>query len=136
MLKRSCTIALFLLTLVALYGLGMITSSLFMLWGREVWHTLNLFQEPVYLLSGFYFPVRHLGFWAATTASFIPLTLGLDGMRQLLFGQEKAFAFIPIKIEVLILLFLSVFFLFLSQKSLAYMEKLGKREGRLTLRWQ
>jgi ABC-2 type transport system permease protein len=129
-------ISLFFLTLAALYGLGMLTSSLFMLWGREVWHTVNLFQEPVYLISGFYFPVKHLGFWVAASASFIPLTLGLDGMRQVLYGPEKAFGFLSLHLEVLILFLLSILFLYLSHKSLAFMEKIGKREGRLTLRWQ
>src|SRR5947208_3765005 len=30
--------AVFILTLVALYGLGMMFASLFLLWGREAWH--------------------------------------------------------------------------------------------------
>jgi len=58
-------ILLFILTLIALYGLGMLFSSLFMLYGREAWHGVNLFQEPIYFLSGFYFPVRNLGFITA-----------------------------------------------------------------------
>src|SRR5213594_4079854 len=52
---------LFLLTLGAVYSLGMILSSLFLLWGREAWYTATLFQEPIHLVSGFYFPVRTLG---------------------------------------------------------------------------
>lgn len=127
---------IFLLTLVALYGMGMLTSSLFMLWGREAWHAATLFQEPVYLLSGFYFPVKGLGSWVAAAASFIPLTLGLDGMRQILYGPEKANGFLPLGYEIFILFILSVIFLYLSKKALAYMENLGKREGRLTMRWQ
>src|SRR5262245_61413626 len=43
--------AVFLLTMTALYGLGMMFASLFLLWGREAWHTVNLLQEPVYLLT-------------------------------------------------------------------------------------
>src|SRR3989442_613429 len=46
----------FVLTLVALYALGMLFASLFMLYGREAWNTANLLQEPVYFLSGAYFP--------------------------------------------------------------------------------
>src|SRR5262245_15239799 len=41
-----------LLTLLALYGLGMMFASLFLLWGREAWHLVNLLQEPVFLLTG------------------------------------------------------------------------------------
>jgi len=127
---------LFLLTLTALYGLGMLFSSLFMLYGREAWHTSNLLQEPIYLLSGFYFPIKSLGFWVAAGASFIPLTLGLDGMRQLIFGVEKAHGFIPAGYELLALFILSIIFLYFAAKALRYMEMLAKREGRLTLRWQ
>jgi ABC-2 type transport system permease protein len=113
----------------------MLFSSLFMLYGREAWHLSNLLQEPIYLLSGFYFPVKGLGFWAATAASLIPLTLGLDGMRQLLFG-EKGWGFIPVRYEIALLAVLSVVFIYLARRTLRLMENLGKREGRLTLRWQ
>ncbi|MDD4903650.1 MAG: ABC transporter permease, partial [Candidatus Bipolaricaulis sp.] len=54
-------LGVFLTTLLALYGLGMMLSSLFLLFGREAWHFSNLLQEPVSLVSGFYFPVRALG---------------------------------------------------------------------------
>ena len=48
----------FVLTLAALYGLGMMFASLFLLWGREAWHMVNLLQEPVYLLTGMNFPLK------------------------------------------------------------------------------
>jgi ABC-2 type transport system permease protein len=35
-------IAVFLLTLAALYGLGIMLSSLFVMWGREAWHLMRL----------------------------------------------------------------------------------------------
>lgn len=124
-------VALFLLTLVALYGLGMMSASLFLLWGREAWHLANLAQEPIYLLSGFYFPVKNLGFWVAAVASLIPLTLGLDGMRQLLFPSGAALGFLNIGTEIIILAILSVLFLIASRALLGYMERKAIREGRL-----
>ena len=33
------------------------------------------FPLTIYLLSGFYFPVKAMGFWVATFASIIPLTV-------------------------------------------------------------
>lgn len=75
--------AVFMLAMVALYGMGMMAASLFLLLSREAWHIANLATEPVYLVSGFYFPVKSLSFWVAAAASIIPLTLGLDAMRQL-----------------------------------------------------
>jgi len=126
----------FVLTLTALYGLGMVFSSLFMLYGREAWHGVNLFQEPIYFLSGFYFPIKNLGFTVGLLASFVPLTLGLDGMRQLAFKGGAQTGFLNVNLEIGILLFLCLLFLVGSHYALGFMERLGKKEGRLTLRWQ
>lgn len=128
--------AIFVLTLVSLYGLGMLFSSLFMLYGREAWHGVTLLQEPVHLLSGFFFPVRNLGFFVALGASLIPLTLGLDAMRQLAFEAGPKSGFINVNVELGALVILCVLFLVVSKYALEFMEKLGKKEGRLTLRWQ
>jgi len=130
-------LGVFLLTLVALYGLGMLFSSLFLLYGRQAWHLSDLLQEPVYLVSGFYFPVRALGFVAALGASVIPITLGLDAMRQLLFPTMMAqFHFLDVRIELGVLAVLSVAFVWLAKRVLAYVEDLSRREGRLTIRGQ
>jgi ABC-2 type transport system permease protein len=127
----------FLLTLLALYGLGMLFSSLFLLYGRQAQHLSNLLQEPVFLVSGFYFPVRALGFIAALGASVIPITLGLDAMRQLLFPTMMAqFRFVDVGIELGALAVLSIGFLWLAKRALSYMEDLSRREGRLTVRGQ
>jgi len=127
----------FLLTLVALYGLGMLLSSVFLLWGREAWHLSNLFMEPVYLFSGFYFPVRALGFWVALAASVIPITLGLDALRQLLYPRlMEPFRFLSVETELGILAGLAVLFIFLAHRGLRFFEDLARREGRLTLRGQ
>ena len=127
----------FLLTLVALYGLGMLFSSLFLLYGRQAWHLSNLLQEPVFLVSGFYFPVRALGFIAALGASVIPITLGLDAMRQLLFPTMMVqFRFLDVRIELVVIAALSIVFLWLAKRALNYMEDLSRREGRLTIRGQ
>jgi len=130
-------LGVFLLTLVALYGLGMLFSSLFLLYGRQAWHLSDLLQEPVYLVSGFYFPVRALGIAAALGASVIPITLGLDAMRQLLFPTMMAqFHFLDVGVELGVLAVLSVAFVWLAKRVLAYVEDLSRREGRLTIRGQ
>ncbi len=124
----------FFLTMAALYGMGMLLASLYLLWGREAWHISNLLQEPVYLLSGFYFPVRHLGFWVSVVASFIPLTLGLDAMRQLLFPVGPTMGFLSVPLEVGGLAGLSIVFIVSAKYALDCLERLAKREGRLTER--
>jgi len=133
---------IFIFTMIALYGMGMMFASLYMLWGREAWHMSSLFTEPIYLVSGFYFPVKGFtamlgnpGTWIAVGASIIPITLGLDGMRQCLYPGTMD-GFIPVWQELIILVGLSVLFMILAKYSLRYMENLGKREGRLTMRWQ
>lgn len=124
----------FVITMAALYGMGMLFASLFLLFGREAWHISNLLQEPIYLVSGFYFPVKALGFWIAAAASLIPLTLGLDAMRQLLFPGNPTFGFLNVRIEIGVLAGLALIFIVLSKFALDYLEKLARQQGRLTER--
>ena len=124
--------AIFTLSMTALYGMGMMTSSLFLLLSREAWHIANLAQEPVYLASGFYFPIKSFPFWVAAAASIIPLTLGLDGMRQLIFPSGAALGFLNVRLEIGLLVVLSILFLIGAKLLLDHMEKLAVREGRLT----
>jgi ABC-2 type transport system permease protein len=124
---------MFLLTIIALYALGMLFASLFMLYGREAWHTANLLQEPVYFLSGSYFPTRFLPFLLQVLASFIPLTFGLDGIRRVVIQGE---GIASVWLDVVALVAFIMVLMPLAKFALGYMEKLGKREGRLTLRWQ
>ena len=125
----------FLLTMVALYALGMTLSSVFLLYGREAWHTANALQEPVYFLSGLYFPIRSLGALGMAAAGVLPLTLGTDALRQVLLGPA-AQGLLPLPLEVAALAAFGVFFLWLAGRALEYLEALSKREGRLTQRWQ
>jgi len=122
----------FFLTMIALYGMGMMTASIFLLLSREAWHLANLATEPIFLMSGFYFPVKVLPFWVAAGASIIPLTLGLDAMRQLVFAGGSTLGFLDVKVEAMILTALGVIFLVAARLLLGYMERLSIREGRIT----
>lgn len=126
-------VGVFLLTLAALYGLGMMFASIFLLWGREAWHVVNLLQEPVYLLSGTNFPVSIFPRAVAVLASAIPLTAGMDAMRQVLFRTPGVF---PVWVEVSVLAGLALVFFFAAHRSLRYLERRSKEEGKLTVRWQ
>ena len=138
-------IGIFTFTMIALYGMGMMFASLYMLWGRQAVHMSNLMTEPIYLISGFWFPIKAFqnpeilgsskGMVLGSIASLIPITLGLDGMRQCLFPGTSD-GFLPLWVELLALMALSVIFMVLAKLSLDYMENLGKKEGRLTMRWQ
>jgi ABC-2 type transport system permease protein len=124
--------AVFLLTMVALYGMGMMSASLFLLLSREAWHLANLAQEPIYLVSGFYFPISSFSFWVAAAASIIPLTLGLDAMRQLVFPSGATLGFLTVRMEIILLLVLGILFVIGARFLLTRLEALAIREGRLT----
>jgi ABC-2 type transport system permease protein len=124
--------AVFLLTLVALYGLGMLFASLFLLFGREAWQIVMMLQEPVYFLSGFYFPVKSFGFVVAMVASIVPLTLGMDAMRQLVFASGPTLGFLSVPVEVGVLVVLSVTFLVASKYWIDRIIRLARQEGTLT----
>ncbi len=128
----GAVLLIFFLTLIALYALGMLFASLFMLYGREAWNTAQLLQEPVQFLSGFYFPVQGIG-WLYVASSILPVTWGLIGLRNtLILGQGFANVW---PIAAILAVFI-IILLPLARLALSYMENLGKREGRLTLRWQ
>jgi ABC-2 type transport system permease protein len=127
----------FVLTLSALYGFGMVLASLFLMWGREAFHMTQLFTEPIYFVSGLNFPVARLGFVGALAIGTIPLAVGLDAMRQLAFaGVEFPVGTPPAEVEVVILVAMTVVFLLIARWMLAFLERMARREGRLSIRWQ
>jgi ABC-2 type transport system permease protein len=126
----------FLLTMVPLYGMGMLFASLFLLWGREAYHLAELLQEPIYFLGGVNFPLRAIGAVAGVVIATLPLGVGLDAMRQLAFEGSGVEGVLPISAEIAILVAMGVVFLVAARLALGYLEHLARREGRLTLRWQ
>jgi ABC-2 type transport system permease protein len=129
--------AVFVLTLAALYGLGMMLASLFLMWGREAFHLTQLFTEPVYFVSGLNFPVARLGLLGALALATIPLAVGLDAMRQLAFVDATfPIGTPPPAVEALILVAMTVVFLVAARWMLKTLERMARREGRLSVRWQ
>jgi len=126
----------FLLTMVPLYGMGMLFASLFLLWGREAFHLAQLLQEPIYFLGGVNFPLRAIGPIAGVVIATLPLGVGLDAMRQLAFVSSGVQGVLPVAVEILILGAMGVVFIVAARLALGYLEHLARREGRLTLRWQ
>jgi ABC-2 type transport system permease protein len=129
-------VAVFVLTMIPLYGLGMLFASLFLLWGREAFHLAQLLQEPIYFLGGVNFPIRHLGVVSGLVVATLPLAVGLDAMRQLVFPGAASEGVLPVGTEMAILAVMGVVFLIGARLALGWLETLARREGRLTLRWQ
>ncbi len=135
----SFALLVFLVTMVALYGLGMMLSSLFLIWGREGWQLALSLTEPVNFLSGMNFPLAKLftsipGVLTIFSA-IIPVSFGLDALRQLLFPGQIV-GVLPPGVEVAILAGMGVVFLLAAYLLLRRMEWLAKVEARLSLRWQ
>ena len=130
-------IGVFLLTLAALYGLGMMLASLFLMWGREAWHLTQLLIEPVYFVSGLNFPVGRLGV-AGLGRDQPPAARGRARRdaparlrRRRLPDRHAGPA-----VEALILLVMVVVFVGLLTVDAAVLERMARAEGRLSVRWQ
>ncbi len=136
LLDPFALILIFGLSLIALYGMGMLFASLFLLYGREATHIADLLQEPIYLLSGLYYPVftnRFMPNILKIASTLIPLTLSIDGIRILLIlngSLEDVF------MHIIGLSILSLTLIPLAHMMLKRLEYISKREGRLVLRWQ
>ncbi|MGH8999100.1 MAG: ABC transporter permease [Acidimicrobiia bacterium] len=126
-------LVVFVLSLVALYGLGSALASLFLYWGREAYHTINLFTEPVFLVSGMYFPASTLGFWGGVGAAVVPLTVALDALRQLLVAGAHP-ALLSLGAEIALLGAFAVLYPLVAAWAIRRMEHLARVEGRLSRR--
>jgi len=123
-------------TLLALYGLGMMMSSLFFVAGRGIFYGLGVLMEPVFFLGGFYFPIKQLGLIVATAAAaLIPVALGLDALRQTMFGAYYSGLFTPVT-ELTTLICMVIVFIYASVIIIHKLEDMGRREGKLFLKNQ
>ncbi len=129
-------VAVFVLTVIPLYGMGMLLASLFLMWGRQANHLAELLQEPIYFLGGVNFPLRAIGPIAGLMMATLPLAVGLDAMRQIVFASSDMEGVLPVGTEMAILAVMGVVFIVGARIALRYLEQLARREGRLTLRWQ
>lgn len=128
--------ATFVLTITALYALGMLLASLYLVYGREAESLNEAVGEPVSLLSGLYFPSlgKSSPFPLAlqAVASLIPLTIGMDAMRKSLFFAQDLWAIYP---DLVALTAMAVALLVISKKSLDTLRERGRREGSVSVRF-
>lgn len=125
----------FVLTLAALYSMGMLLSSLYLVWGRAAESLNNALQEPVSMLSGVYFPsiggLSPFPFGIQIVASLIPLTLGMDSLRRTLFFSQGLNS---VWLELLALGAMAVVLLASSSGALRALENKGRRDGTIAVR--
>jgi len=129
----------FLVAMYALYGLGMLLSSVFLMWGREAWQVAMALTEPVFFLTGLNFPLSKLfaTIPAALTlvSALVPVSFGLDALRQLLFPGQIVGVLSP-GLELGLLAVMGSAFVVAAYLMLRRMEWLARVEARLSLRWQ
>jgi ABC-2 type transport system permease protein len=113
--------------------MGMALSSLYLVYGREADSVNEAIHEPVSLISGVYFPLgaSHFPYAAQAAASLIPLTIGMDALRQSVFSFP---GFIPLPYEIVILALMGLVLLFASSKALKVLENKGRRTGTIAVR--
>lgn len=121
--------------LIAVYGLGMCLSTIFLLSGRKAWNVNFALQEPIYLATGTYFPARFLGPLAGVAGAFIPLTFALDATRQILFPGIFPIL-LPYPTEIAILAAQAVIFPYLGVRAMKWVEQKARATGGLISRWE
>jgi len=123
------------LTLAALYALGMALSSLYLTYGRQAESLNEVLQEPVSMLSGLYFPSLGSGspfpLALQAVASLIPLTIGMDALRKTLFYDSNIGQVLP---DLAVLAVMAVVLLYLSKFALRLLERMGRRDGTISVR--
>lgn len=128
-------LAVFSLTLSALFAMGMAAASVYFVTGRKGIKINIALMEPVYMLTGMFYPVKNMGFVVSLIASIIPITLGLDGIRQITLPGSEALAFLSVPVEITMLAIVTVVFSIAAVYLLKRMEEKGRRDGTLTEKW-
>ncbi len=126
----------FALTISAVFMLGAAASAVYFVIGRMGVKLNMLLMEPVFALSGFFFPVKVLGRVGAAIVSVFPVTLGLDAIRQLVLPELKRLVLLDYRIELAILAAMTISFGVAASVFIGRMLEKGRKLGTLTMRWQ
>ena len=123
-----------LLGVAAMYALGVCLAAVFLVSGREADHLGDLLNEPMQLLGGLFSPVRSLGAFGLLAIGILPLAPAADALRQLAVPQLAASGLLPVPVELGILLAMFLVFGLLSHRSLDFIERRGRADGKLLTR--
>lgn len=118
----------------AMYSLGVCLSSIFLISGREADHLGSLLNEPMQLFGGVYAPVRSMGTAGVLALGILPLAPAIDALRQVAVPQLAATGLLPVGVELLILLVMTIIFGVIGRLLLAYIERVGRAGGKLLAR--
>ncbi len=125
-------IVIFLLTLGALYSMGLMFSSMHLIYGRKGIKINEVLGDPISFLSGQYYPISVFPTLLQAIASLLPLTVGLDGVRRIILLGEGLEG---VALHIGLLAIMTLVLAYLGLKILNHMIEVGRRDGRLIMRW-
>ena len=131
-LSCPCCCWSFSVAMVALYGMGMMTASLFLLLSREAWHIANLAQEPIYPRLRLLLPDQELPLLGGGCRLDHPADPGPGRHAPAGFCHRAHAGLSQHGHRTADPAGAGVIFLLAARFLLDYMEKLAIREGRLT----
>ncbi len=117
----------FTLTLLPFFGLGLISAS-FIIVFKQGNPIAGLMTMSAGLLGGVMYPVTVLPDWLQPVSAILPITHGLEAIRQVLLNGAGITA---IHRQLMILCFLSILSLLLGIIAIYYGLKIAKKEGSL-----
>ena len=117
----------FILTLLPFFGLGLLSAS-FIIVFKQGSPISGLMAMSSGLLGGVIYPVTVLPNWLQPFSSILPITHGLEAMRQILLN---GMGFQDISRQLIILSLLSLVFVGIGSISLYYGLKIARKEGSL-----
>ncbi|PCN50251.1 hypothetical protein B6U99_05450 [Candidatus Geothermarchaeota archaeon ex4572_27] len=125
-------LAVFTLTMAALYGLGMALASIYLMYARSGWRLSEALEEPMMFLSGMYYPISVFPRLMQLVACLFPLTIGIDGVRRSLVLGAGIY---ELSGHIIALSAMAAVSIYAAIWLLRRMERVARREGRLVLRW-
>lgn len=119
----------FILTVVALYAVGIFFTSFFVL-TRSANLLANFLQAPIEYLSGMSFPVNAIPKLLLFFSAMIPITFGIDAFRRMSLGGASL---ATVWLNILGLLVHTIIFGLLGVWGLSYAEKQALKKGDISL---
>lgn len=133
---------------ISTFGIGMISASSFFLFNIKVGTDpiKFIFQDVIIALAaGYFYPISILPYSLQLLSSILPHTYALDALRRLMIPGgnlntpvlplQKLFGIAPIRLDIIVLLVMSVLFIYIGFYLYGLGIKKARKNGTLT-RWQ
>ena len=126
-INLSALVVTFLLTLLPFFGLGLLSAS-FILVFKQGNPVGSLLAMSSWLLAGVIYPVTVLPNWLKPFSNILPITHGIEAMRQILLNNASL---IEIRQELIVLLLFSIILLTVGIYSICFSLKIARKDGSL-----